>query len=123
MKLFRFDSEVAHPVERFESRGFSISRILTNMSNVQRIGCLNLDKNGVVGFHQATCPQLFLVVDGSGWVAGESRQRIPIAAGQAAFWNTNEWHESGTDFGMRAIAIEADDLKPEIHMPSLLGIE
>jgi hypothetical protein len=45
---------------------------------------MNLGKDGVVGFHQATCPQLFLVVAGKGWVTDESRERISIESGQAA---------------------------------------
>jgi hypothetical protein len=41
-----------------------------------------------------------------------------IKAGQAAFWISGEWHESGTEFGMRAIVIESDSLDP-ILMPEV----
>lgn len=117
MKLFRFDPEVSHTIEGFKSRNFSISRILKDVALVQRVGCMNIGNDGVVGYHQATCPQLFLVVEGSGWVTGEDRKHIPVSVGQAAFWEANEWHESGSSNGMRAIVIEADELKPEAVMP------
>jgi len=119
VKLFKFDSSVGHPVDRFDSRNFSISRILKDPKNVERIGSMNIGNDGVVGFHQATCSQLFLVVNGSGWVTDKSRERSPIKAGQAAFWNKDEWHESGSETGMTVIVIEGEDLKPEAFMPLL----
>jgi hypothetical protein len=68
---------------------------------------------GVIGYHQAVTPQLFLIVEGKGWVrGGSSDERMPIGMGQAAFWEKGEWHESGTDTGMTAIVMEGETLIP-----------
>jgi len=70
-------------------------------------GCIRLGAGGSVGFHQATAPQLFAVVDGSGWIAsGQARDREPISAGVAVVWDEGEWHEVGTDDGLVAIVVE-----------------
>jgi hypothetical protein len=79
-----------------------------------------LGEHGIVGFHPAATPQLFLVVSGYGWVRSEeSTGRMPISAGQAAYWEKDEWHESGTDAGMTAIVIESETLEPAEFMEVL----
>jgi len=50
---------------------------------------------------------LFLVVQGEGWVSGESDKRVFIKTGEAAYWEKGEWHESGTESGITAIIIES----------------
>ncbi len=79
---------------------------------IMHIGCMHIGPNGVVGYHQATVPQLFLVVQGSGWVTSTDRARHPITAGQAAFWHGGEWHESGSDDGIMVIVVEGEGLDP-----------
>jgi len=65
--------------------------------------------------------QLFLVVEGEGWVRGKDDSKpVPISAGQAAFWEAGEGHESGSEEGMVAMVIEGEKLNPESYM-QLLG--
>ncbi len=118
MKIFRFDPEVGKSSEHYKSSGFIISRI-AHLSNEAFVNCAYLSGNGLIGYHQATSPQLFLVVQGKGWVRGESPNRTPIQAGQAAYWEEGEWHESGTEVGMTAIIIESPNLHPEKLMPMI----
>lgn len=118
MKLFRFDQRVGRKVDRFESVHATISRIVRTPDSVH-IGCMHLDAGGVVGYHPAVVAQLFLVVSGDGWVRGENDERVPISAGQAAFWIAGEGHESGTQSGMVALVIEGEGLEPERFMPLL----
>jgi len=106
MKIFRFDSKVAKGVDAHGSSGFVISRI-AHLFDEAVVNCAYLEADGVIGFHQATVSQLFLVVQGEGWVRGESPERISIQAGQAAYWEKDEWHESGTQTGMTAIILES----------------
>jgi len=106
MKIFRFDPEVGRLVDHFRSSGFTISKV-AHVFDEAVVNCAYLDANGVIGYHQAAIPQLFLVVQGEGWVRGESPDRTSIKAGQAAYWEKDEWHESGTDNGMTAIIIES----------------
>jgi hypothetical protein len=56
-------------------------------------------------------------VPGEGWVRGESSAKISIEAGQAAYWEKGEWHESGTETAMIAIVIESANLDPARRMP------
>jgi quercetin dioxygenase-like cupin family protein len=80
---------------------------------------MHIGAGGIVGYHQATVRQLFLVVAGTGWVRGTDESRQPIAAGQAAYWEAGEWHESGSQDGMTAIVIEATTLDPARDMPAI----
>lgn len=111
MRLFRFDASTGRPITHFGSVGLVMSPIQRGAGEFQ-IGCMHLEAGGIVGFHKAAGPQLFLVVRGEGWVRGEGPERHPIVAGQAAFWTTGEWHESGSVTGMDVVVLEADLLDP-----------
>lgn len=108
MKLFRFDQEVGREITAYSSTSLIMCKIATLMD--AHVGMMHIGKQGVVGYHQAVTPQLFLVVNGAGWVRGESEVRTPIQVGQAAFWGAGEWHESGSDTGMMALVIESESL-------------
>jgi hypothetical protein len=118
MKIFRFDPEVGKSIEHYGSSGFIISKV-THVTNEAIVHYAYLNSGGVIGYHQAISPQLFLVVQGNGWVRGESNERTPISTGQAAFWEKGEWHESGTETGMTAIIIEGENIDPTNLMPPL----
>ena len=111
MRFFRCDETTGHPITQFGSINVVISGVVQTSGAVQ-IGRMQLGPGDVVGYHQATKPQLFFVVEGAGWVRSEGPERFPIAAGQAAYWETDEWHESGSEHGMVAIVIEGDALDP-----------
>lgn len=79
------------------------------------VGCMRLEPGGSVGYHQATTPQLFAVVEGSGWISsGEERLREPISSGGAVLWDEGEWHEVGSDDGLVAIVVEGAQLAPRL---------
>ncbi|WP_029422850.1 cupin domain-containing protein [Alicyclobacillus macrosporangiidus] len=115
MKLFRFDAEVGRPVTAFGSDHTVLTRILKTTAGVQ-IGCMHLQRGGVIGLHQAVGPQLFLVVQGEGWVRGKEAKRTVVRAGHAVFWESGEWHETRTESGLTAIVIEGEELNPEEYM-------
>jgi quercetin dioxygenase-like cupin family protein len=114
MQIYRFDQKVGRSIETFGSQGITMSPIqhLQNLE-VLSIVSMHLSPGGILGYHPATLPQLFLVVQGEGWVRGEENTRTPISAGQAAFWVQGEGHESGSDTGMTAIVIESPALRPD----------
>ncbi len=116
MKIFRFDPEVGRSVDHYKSSGVIISGV-AHLFGESIINCACLDANGLIGYHQATVSQLFLVVQGAGWVRGESSDKTSITAGQAAYWEQGEWHESGTETGMTAIIIEGMNFNPAKLMP------
>ncbi len=116
MQIFRFGNESGKQITHFDS-DFILSRILIT-DEPAHIGCMHLGSHGVVGLHQATSPQLLLVVDGQGWVRGDSNQETLVSNGDAVFWEHGEWHQTRTETGLTAIVIESDTLAPERFMPS-----
>ncbi|WP_433746867.1 hypothetical protein [Falsibacillus pallidus] len=65
MKFYRFDEEVKRSITAFNSRSVGISPVVKS-STPSQIGCMHFSADSVLGMHPATCPQLFLVADGSG---------------------------------------------------------
>lgn len=123
MKIFCFDEEVSRPITDYQSRQVGITPIHRSIGTSAphradgvQIGCFHFAAGGVVGYHPATVHQLFLVVQGNGWVRGETAKKTPITAGYAAFWNAGEYHESGTETGMTVIVIEGDSLDPNVFL-------
>jgi quercetin dioxygenase-like cupin family protein len=120
MIIYRFDQEVGRAIGAYDSTNLIMSRIIASeKSGSFHIGCIYLGTNGKVGYHQTATNQLFLVVQGEGWVRSGDHHKMNIKAGQAAFWIAGEWHESGTESGMMAIVIESDSLDP-IKLPEVL---
>ena len=115
MKLFQFGPQVGRPITAFDSANVVITPIQRAPGQVQ-IGCFHIGPRGRVGYHQAVGPQLFLVMQGNGWVRGASEERTPISAGMAAFWTDGEWHESGSESGMTVIVIEGETLDPAQYL-------
>jgi hypothetical protein len=106
MKLLRFDLETSRVIDRYNSSGFHLTRIARLFDGT--VGNYTyLTANGVPVYHQATIPQLFLIVQGEGGVRGESLERTTITTGHAAHWQKGEGDESGIEAGMTAIHIEA----------------
>jgi quercetin dioxygenase-like cupin family protein len=118
MRMFRFDSEVAHPITQYDSHGVAMGRGVRFEGDAQ-IGCFHVAPGGVIGYHEATTAQLFMCVSGEGWVTGTDRERVPIVPGQAAFWESGESHESGSATGMVAIVVEGTNVDPTVYMPEI----
>lgn len=120
MRLFRFDSSVAHPITQHQSRNVAIGRgVRMEQSEFIQVSCFHFNAESVVGFHPAGGPQLMMVVSGEGWVRREEDERTPIYPGEAAFWERGEGHESGSKDGMTAIVVEGDGVDPAVFMPEL----
>jgi len=142
MKIYPFGPEVGRRITQFESdfvmtplarigglgrdgasvgdaEGATLSPGTRIARQGAQVGCMHIGPGGVVGFHQATVQQLFLVVAGAGWVRGPEADRTPIRPYQAAFWTAGEWHESGSDTGMTAIVIEGETVDPAQFLSEL----
>ncbi|NMP23716.1 cupin domain-containing protein [Sulfobacillus harzensis] len=116
MQIFRFGEESGKRIRHFDSN-FVMSRIVMT-EKPAHIGSMHLASNGVIGFHKAASPQLLLIVSGQGWVRCGSSGAVPVAVGDAVFWEAGEWHETTTDSGLSAIVIESEALNPKRFMPS-----
>ena len=114
MELFKFNKNCGKKITRFNS-DFIMSRIIQT-TQVAHISCMHLEKDGVVGYHQAVSPQLLLIVSGEGLVRGEQEDYFKVGAGDAVFWNKDEWHETRSAEGMMAIVIESEELVPAMSI-------
>ncbi|MCA0173201.1 cupin [Bacillus sp. RAR_GA_16] len=113
MRVFNYSRSAGKEITKFGSQ-FIMSRITQTESSVH-IGAMYLDKEGLIGFHQAVTPQLLLIVSGEGLVRGEENELVKVKEGDAVFWNKDEWHETTTEKGLTAIAIEGD-LDPDLFL-------
>jgi quercetin dioxygenase-like cupin family protein len=75
---------------------------------------MRVQPGGMTSAHAAVTNQLFLVVEGEGWVRSAPGGPVVIKSGQAAFWTASENHESGSDTGMVVIILEGSDVGPEL---------
>jgi quercetin dioxygenase-like cupin family protein len=107
VKIVRFDP--SRPITQHRSAGAAVVGI-ARINGRAQVVCIRLGAGGVLGEHPAAGAQLFLVVEGSGWVRGGADRR-DVAAGSGAFWQANELHESGTDDGLTAIVVEAESIE------------
>ncbi len=106
MRIYRFDHTTAKNIKVDGCRKVALTRIVDEIPNAF-IGVLYIEPDGILVYHQAVNDQLYLVVQGSGWVSGQERERKRIEAGQAAFWRDGEYHESGSEEGMTVVIVEA----------------
>lgn len=64
----------------------------------------------MVGLHEAPIPQLFIVINGEGWISGEDGEKITIKTGQGVLWHQGHAHESGSITGLTALVIQAEQI-------------
>ncbi|MGM0837260.1 MAG: cupin [Bacillota bacterium] len=110
MKIYQFTKESGKKITKFHS-DFVMSRIIQT-EKPAHIGCMFLEENGIIGYHQAVVPQLLLIMSGEGFVCSEDKKYMKVQAGDAVFWDKDEWHETKTDRGLTAIVIEGEELNP-----------
>lgn len=115
MEIYHFTKESGKNISAFQS-DFIMSRIIQT-TNGAHIGCMHLEENGVIGYHQAVIPQLLLVVSGEGFVRADGEDYVKVQSGDAVYWKKDEWHETKTDKGLTAIVIESEELNPAAFMP------
>jgi len=110
MRLIEGGRSVAEAIERFASRGASSVRLGSGRGEAH-VYTVYVEAGGEIGPHEARLDQLFIVVEGAGWGAGESGARTPIERGQAAYFERGEIHSKGSDTGMTAIMVQVDALR------------
>ena len=113
MERFRFGSDVAFAPREELLHGVTVaplSRSIFQGSPFQA-AVFRLAPGGRITRHPASYPQVLAVLDGSGNVSGAGGVDEPIEAGEAAFWQAGEEHETRTTHGLTALIIEGDGLE------------
>ena len=111
MEFFSFAKEHGYAVAQFDSN-FTLARLARTEGRTV-ISYMYLEENGIIGYHMTPVNQILYVVQGEGFVCGETKEYKRIQAGEAVFWTRGEWHETKTEKGLTAIVIEGETLSPE----------
>jgi hypothetical protein len=87
VEIFRFDRR-EKLIQRYGSKGLLATRIAAGEGPVS-LTCLAVEPGGVIGTHPAAGSQLFLAIDGKGWIAGPDgrplrSERAGLSAGTQA---------------------------------------
>jgi len=114
VRFLDFGAGRAFAISGFGSRSAAASP-LTLPDGDAHVVCLRIGAGGVLGRHPASVDQIFVVIDGEGWVRGPDGERLSVTTGKAVYWEAGEEHESGSDTGMTAIVVESERLIP--HVP------
>ena len=112
MQILDFSSTLGRPLTAFGSHDVSFIPILRRAP--ASIVCMRVQPGGTIAAHPAAADQLFLVVEGEGWVRSTPNAPVRITPGQAAFWKAGEHHEANSETGLVAIILEGPDIKPEL---------
>lgn len=107
MKIVTLDKGIN--IENYQSISSNYLKIMKT-EEATNIGIITIGLNGVLGYHQAPVPQLFMVVNGEGWVRGADQKQMPISSGQTVFFEKGEWHETGSEKGLTAFVLQAGEL-------------
>lgn len=83
--------------------------LMTNQPS--HVGIMELGEEGLVGYHEATVPQMLIIIEGEGWVRAGEEAKVMVTAGDIVFWEKGEGHETTTNSGMKAIIIESEGLE------------
>jgi quercetin dioxygenase-like cupin family protein len=93
----------------YEARGASAVRLVHGVGEANAY-LLHFDAGGAIGRHEAGYGQLFVVVEGRGWVSGQDDVRTDVCAGDVVLFQRGEYHDKGSDTGMTAVMVQVRDL-------------
>ena len=99
------------PIEVYESGGAASAEFAAGGGEAH-VHCVRFEPGGRIGEHEAGFGQLFLVLEGRGWIAGADGRRIEVSVGQGALLARGEIHAKGSDSGMTALMLQVRELLP-----------
>ena len=98
------------PIIDFQSRGADSAELATGSGDAH-VHVVRIEPGGEIGPHVAGFGQLFVCLEGSGWVAGATGERMSISPGTVAYFARGERHSKGSSEGLRALIIQVRDLE------------
>ena len=104
MRIIDLESLPGREIAQFDSLGFAVAPL--GVLTPGHVSILRLKPGGVIGRHPSVGTQVLVVVEGSASVSGASGEYAKIRAGQAAVWSPGEDHETRSETGLTAVAIE-----------------
>src|SRR5262245_57500514 len=111
MRIIEFTPDLAETISAFQSVESSAVAV-GHGTGEMHVYAVHFKANAQIGVHPTGFCQLFLVVEGSGWAAGEDGQRVNLSAGQGVSFEMGEVHAKGSETGMIAIMVQATHIDP-----------
>ncbi len=108
MKIIRLDEIKGKKITQYDSN--VIMRKVLMTKEPSHVGIVQLEEGGIIGYHDATVPQLLLIIEGGGWVRTSLEGKVKVTAGDVVFWEKGEGHETSTTRGLKAIVVESEGL-------------
>jgi hypothetical protein len=108
IRIVQFSADAAEPITSYSSVSSS-AVALAHGEGASHVYAVHIQGGGEIGPHPAGFDQLFLIVQGSGWIAGADGVRHSLAALQGAFVPKGETHAKGSQAGMVAIMAQASN--------------
>jgi len=108
MRIIRLDKINGKSIKQYDSN--MIMRKILMTEKPSHVGIIHLDKGGIVGYHDASMPQVLVIIEGNGWVRAGKNSKVSVAEGDVIMWEKGEGHETISDSGLKAIVIESEGL-------------
>ena len=96
-------------VEEYDIVGVAHAASIALGSGEAYVRVLRLGAGSRVAPHETGFGQLFVPIDGDGWVS-QGSDEVKIRVGQAAYFPRGVTHAKGSETGMVALMIQVDDL-------------
>ncbi|QDP99073.1 cupin domain-containing protein [Lysinibacillus fusiformis] len=110
MEIYKFTIDVGKTIDNYNSISAFYTKIMQTVEPTN-IGLIYIEPGGVVGLHEAPVPQLFVVIQGEGWVSGDDSKKVALKHGEGVLWQTGQAHASGSDTGLTALVIQSKQIE------------
>lgn len=107
---FRFDRNSATAITNYSSRSASAVH-LGSGAGESHAYVVQFGPDGEIGEHETGFGQLFIVVEGSGWVRAGSKMH-DVEVGDVVHLDRGELHAKGSSSGMTAVMVQMFDMQP-----------
>jgi quercetin dioxygenase-like cupin family protein len=105
MHIREFAFATSQAVTEFASRATRVQRV-GNGAGEAHAYLIRIDAGGAIGAHPAGFGQLFVPLEGSGWVSGSDGVRQSVRPGQVACIEVGETHSKGSEEGLTALIVQ-----------------
>ncbi|MEM7217749.1 MAG: cupin domain-containing protein [Pseudomonadota bacterium] len=105
VQIAKLDALPLEMITSFDSCGVR-SAVLGASAGETHCYYLDFAAGSEIGPHPTGFQQRFIVLSGSGWVAGADGERRPVRAGEMAMFRPGEMHAKGSDGGMRVLMLQ-----------------
>jgi hypothetical protein len=108
-----------HQIAEWPSKGVRMQELLRRDDHACRAHIAQYDHDSLLGRYAGQLWQLFTVISGSGWVAGQDHIKQPCGVGDTFLWSPGERHESGSEQGMIVVIVQSSQpLNGSLQAPS-----